>query len=61
MFEDKYDRIIYFDTETTGLSYKTNCITELAYAVVEKTNQFNISMIISKLTKINPMKQKQKK
>lgn len=36
MFEDKYDRIIYFDTETTGLSYKTNCITELAYAVVEK-------------------------
>jgi len=39
MFEDKYDRIIYFDTETTGLSYKTNCITELAYAVVPKNNK----------------------
>lgn len=37
----EYERIIYFDTETTGTNYKTDVITELAYVIVEK----NINII----------------
>lgn len=35
MFPD-YDRIIFFDTETTGTNHMVDVITELAYVVTEK-------------------------
>ena len=35
MFPD-YDRIIFFDTETTGTNHMVDVITELAYIVTEK-------------------------
>ena len=36
-FFEKYDRLVIFDTETTGLSYKKEQIIEFAAVVVEKT------------------------
>lgn len=42
MFLNEYDKIIVFDTETSGLKYEQDHIIELAYAVykVEGFNQF---------------------
>ena len=37
-FFDKYDRLVFFDTETTGLAYSRDEIIEFSAVVVERQN-----------------------